>query len=115
MLLTKDIINSNIPVNSKIKQLESKTRYYNKDRKGRYMDEKVYIANFFMNELNLIKELRKEAIYMIKHEFKDLKVLSKQLTKEQIITLIIFLVMRKYNSYIKINKYSIFKRLNIKS
>lgn len=114
MIKTDDLIASSYSISMKSKKLEQKTKYYSKSRTDRKMDTKIDICNCFMNELNLPKHYRKEIIYLIKHEFKDFNYLHRKLSNEQIISLIIFYVMKKYNNNINFNDYSLFKRNNLR-
>ena len=50
---------------------------------------------------------------MLECEFTNLKDLSKNCSKEQIIALMVFYVMKSYNHNILIEEYSVFKNLNL--
>lgn len=113
MIKTNDLLNSNMSDYLKSMKLKNKTNYYSKKRADRKMDEKIHIANSFMNELKIPLHIRKEIIHTIKNEIKDLKILSRTLNIEQIISLIIFYNMKKNNPNIYFKRYSLFKTLNI--
>lgn len=110
---TRQILESNLPVNVKVREIEKQTRYYTETFSDRRMRDKIHICNNYMNELGLQGTMRAEAVFMIQYEFKDLKFLSKNCSKEQIIALIIFYVMKTYNIQLHIEKYSFFKRLKL--
>lgn len=112
-MLAEKILKSNLSDKQKWLEIDKRTRYYTEPRSKRRMKDKLHIANYLMNELNIQENMKKEIEFMITSEFKNFKKLNKNCSKEQTIGLMIFYVMKSHNLRAKISNYKIFNNLNL--
>lgn len=105
------IYNSNLSLNEKAIEIERRTRYYSYGMKEYRMMDKEHIANNYMNELNVHGDYRDQVLNIINNY--NLKDLHSRCSEEQIIAIICFYVMSKYNKKIRLEDRRLFKQLDL--
>lgn len=112
-MLAKNILNSNLSDEQKWLEIDRRTRYYSEPRSERKMKDKLSIADNLMDRLNIAGPMREQVKYMISSEFKNFKELSKNCNNEQIISLMVFYVMKSNNINLILEEYNVFTQLNL--
>ncbi|KZX17640.1 hypothetical protein [Methanobrevibacter filiformis] len=113
MMSTSQILTSNLSIRKQEELLNKKLRWYTESRKDRRMKDKISIADNIMNRLNMQGTQREEVTYFIKKECPNLKKLLKNCSKEKIIALVCFFILKSYNSKVKLENYNVFKELKL--